>query len=262
MKKLSLLISLLLFVAFGGACHSANSGMYSVETSWGKVTQVHPPGDYYTTFSPGAAAHDVDGKPWVIDVEVHTATKDNAALKIPVRVQGMVNPNTVAEFFAKFGDDQKVREQKINEFITSAVQPAGRDAVVQHDAYSVFAEQDAIQSVMAEKVKAYMEQQMFCQFISVQIIGKPVFDNADIENAAGKVVAAQKLKQAAEQQKLAAQTTLEKNQIENQIYSQSPQAFELAKLALQRDIAEKWAAHPGALVFGGSNLQVQIPSNK
>ncbi len=257
------ILILLVCVAFVGACHSATSGSYSVETSYGKVVAVHPPGDWYTTFSYGSAAFDVDGRPWSEDVQVHTFTKDNAALTLTVRIQGKVDPDKVGEFVAAFGITEKARDEKLNKYVTGATQTFGRDAIVQHDAYDIFSKQDEIQTFIGDRMKEYMERTMYSEFIAVQIIDKPAFDNPAIEQAASEVVAAQKLKQAAEAKKSAAQTTLEKNEIDNKIYTTSPQAFELAKLAMQRDIAEKWSAHQGTLVFGsGSSLQIQAPAGK
>lgn len=263
MNKLKL-VGLLTIAIFLGACHSAQSGTYSVETSWGKVVNVHQPGDWYTTFSPGSAANEIDGRPWSEDVKVHTFTKDNAALTVTVRIQGRVDPDKVNNFIGTFGLDAKARDEKINKYVTGATQTIGRDAIVQHDAYAIFVKQDEVQNFIGERMKVYMESEMSCQFIAVQIIDKPAFDNPAIEQAASEVVAAQKLKQAAEAKKAAAQTTLEKNQIENQIYTTSPQAFELAKLDKQIAVAEAWAKHSGgALIFGGGNNPVMIsPSGK
>lgn len=262
MNKLKL-VGLIIMAFLMGACHSANSGTYSVETSWGKVVQVHQPGDWYTTFSPGSAANEIDGRPWSEDVKVHTFTKDNAALTVTVRIQGRVDPAKVSDFINTFGLDAKARDEKINLYVTGATQTIGRDAIVQHDAYDIFVKQDEVQAFIADRMKTYMENEMACQFIAVQIIDKPVFDNGAIEQAASDVVAAQKLKQAADAKKAAAQTTLEKNQIENQIYTSSPQAFELEKLRLQGQIAESWSKHQGTLVFGnGSSTQLQVPTGK
>lgn len=256
--KLKILVFLI--VALGVGCHSASSGSYSVETSWGKVVNVHQPGDWYTTLSPGAAANELDGRPWSEDVKVHTFTKDNAALTVTVRIQGKVDPEKVTAFVGIFGLDAKARDEKIERYVTGATQTIGRDAIVQHDAYDIFIKQDEVQAFIDGRMRTYMEAEMSCNLIAVQIIDKPVFDNPQIEQAASEVVAAQKLKQAAEAKKAAAQTTLEKNQIENQIYTSSPQAFELEKLRLSAVIADNWAKHPGALVFGGGNVQVQVPS--
>jgi hypothetical protein len=262
MKNIKL-IGIVVVALFLGACHSANSGTYSVETSWGKVVNVHQPGDWYTTFSPGSAANEIDGRPWSEDVKVHTFTKDNAALTVTVRIQGRVDPDKVSDFINTFGLEDKARDEKINKYVTGATQTIGRDAIVQHDAYDIFVKQDEVQAFISDRMKEYMETAMACQFIAVQIIDKPVFDNPAIEQAASDVVAAQKLKQAADAKKAAAQTTLEKNQIENQIYTSSPQAFELEKLRLQGQIAASWAQHQGALVFGNGNNPMMIaPTGK
>lgn len=260
MRRIPLLLITLLITLFVVGCHSADQGAVKVETSWGNIKQIHYPGDWFTCMSPGCNVYDVDLRPWTDDIAVHTATKDNAPLKVLIKVTGRVNSGKVKEYLSQFGFDQESRHAKRYQIETGAVQTYGRDAIVQHEAYSVFAEQDAIQKFMFDRLKEFYEQQMFSDLVSVQIVDKPTFDNADIEGAASKVVAAQKLKQAAEQYKAAAQTTLEKNQIENQIYSQSPQAFEIRKLEIQRDIAEAWSKHQGTLVFGG-NSQIQVPAH-
>lgn len=104
-------------------------------------------------------------------------------------------------------------------------------------------------------------QELFSDLVSVQIIDRPDFDNDDIENAASRVVAAQKEKEAQEQYKQAAQVELERNEIINKIYTSSPQAFELKKLEWQKYIAEAWAQNHAPIVFGGST-QIQIPTGK
>jgi hypothetical protein len=261
MKRLGTVLALVALTVFAAGCNSANQGSVQVETKWGKIVNVHQPGDWFTTWSPGAASYEVDMRPWNEDIQVHTATKDNAALVIHLKVTGQIKGDLVSQYLTTFGFDQKDRETKRNQMETGAVQTVGRDAVVLHDAYSVFAEQDAIQNFMTEKLKVFFADRMYSHLLSVQIIDKPTFDNKEIEEAASKVVAAQKLKQAQEQYKQAAQIELEKNQIINQIYVSSPQAYQLALLEKQKDIASAWAAHQGPLVFGGGgNFQLQVPS--
>ncbi len=259
MSKLILsLVVGLSFVTLG--CNSADQGKVQVETKWGRIVKVHQPGDWFTTWSPGAASYEVDMRPWTDDVQVHTATKDNAALVLHLKVTGQVKNELVSEYITTFGFEQKDREARRGAMESGAVQTIGRDAVVQHDAYNVFAEQDAIQNLMTEKLKEFYAQRMYSNLLSVQIVDKPTFDNQQIEQAASQVVAAQKLKQAQEQYKQAAQIELEKNQIVNQIYAQSPQAYQLALLEKQKEIAQAWAQHQGPLVFGGgSNFQLQVP---
>jgi len=256
MNKLLLILALAML---SSGCNSADQGAVKVETKWGKIVAIHQPGDWFTTWSPGASSYDVDMRPWTDDIQVHTATKDNAALIIHLKVTGQIKSDAVNQYVTTFGFEQKDREARRGAMETGAVQTIGRDAVVLHDAYSVFAEQDAIQNFMTEKLKDFYAERMYANLLSVQIVDKPTFDNHDIEDAAGKVVAAQKLKQAQEQYKQAAQIELEKNQIVNQIYSQSPQAYQLALLEKQKEIAQAWAGHQGPLVFGGGSFQLQVP---
>ena len=86
MKQLTIMFVLLVLAAFSVGCNAADQGSVKVETGWGKVKAVHQPGDFFTCWSPGCAVYDVDMRPWSDEIEVHTATKDNAPLKIKVRI--------------------------------------------------------------------------------------------------------------------------------------------------------------------------------
>jgi hypothetical protein len=259
MQRTILLVSVLVLATFGIGCNAAEQGAVKVETAWGKVTTVHQPGDWFTCWSPGCGYADVDMRPWTDDIDVHSGTSDNAGLKIRIKVTGRIKADRVIDYLTTFGFDSEQRHARRYQIETGAVQTIARDAIALHSAYNIYKEQQTIQKAIEDRLKDFYATQLYADLISVQITDRPDFDNDEIENAASKVVAAQKQKEAEQQYKEAAQTRLEKNQIENQIYAQSPQAFELEKLKLQGQIAQAWAAHQGALVFGGNNLQVQVP---
>ncbi len=259
------LAALLVIASFSAiGCNQANQGAVSVETKWGKIVKIHQPGDWYTTMSPGSAAYDADMKPWADDITVHVGTSDNAGLKLTIKVVGKVkNDNTnIYNYLDKFGLDVEPRHAKRWQIESGAVQTITRDAVALHSAYNIYKEQQTIQNAIQERLVQTFATELFSDLVSVQIIDRPDFDNDDIENAASRVVAAQKEKEAQEQYKQAAQIELEKNQIINQIYTSSPQAFELKKLEWQKYIAEAWSRNNAPLVFGGNNLQIQVPTGK
>lgn len=257
MKRL-LAVLALAFLAVG--CNNATQGKVSVETYYGAVHAVHQPGEWYTTMSPGYEAHDVDTTPFTDDITVHVGTKDNAGLKLNIKVVSQVGTDTenIKKYVGRFGMDQEIRHKKRVELISGHVQTITRDAVGTHDAYSLYKEQAKIQQYIEEQLRPFLATQVFATLVSAQITDRPDFDNDEIEQAASRVVAAQKQKEAEQQYKEAAQTRLEKNQIENQIYSQSPQAYQLALLEKQREIAQAWSQHQGPLVFGGGTVQMQL----
>jgi len=260
MKYVILCISALM-LSFSTGCNQANQGEVSVETSWGKVIQVHQPGEWYTTIAPGKKAYTVDTRPWADDIPVHVGTSDNAGLKLTVKVVGRILPNRVSDYLTTFGFDAEERYKRRGQIESGAVQTITRDAVAMHTAYNIYKEQQNIQMFIQERLKEIFANQLFAELISVQITDRPDFDNDDIENAASRVVAAQKEKEAQEQYKQAAQTELEKNEIVNRIYASSPQAFELKKLEWQKYIAEAWAQNHAPIVFGG-NTQIQVPTGR
>lgn len=259
MKRLLLIVAL---AVFASACNNAEQGTVMVETKWGGVVTTHQSGEWFTTWGPGAAAYAVDLKPWTDDIIVHTGTSDNAGLRIQLKVTGKIKPDSVINYVATFGLDPEQRHARRYQIETGAVQTIARDAIALHSAYNIYKEQQSVQTLIFERLKPFYEQYLFAELVSVQITERPDFDNDDIETAASKVVAAQKMKEAEQQYKEAAQIRLEKNQIENQIYAQSPQAFELEKLKLQGQIAQAWASHQGALVFGSNNVQTQLTGQK
>lgn len=252
------LLTVLFLASVSVGCNSAQQGAVSVETKWGKITQVHQPGDWYTTWSAGSAAYDVDTRPWTDDIDTHAGTSDNAGLKIRVKVTGRIKPDKVQEYLTTFGFEVDARHARRYQIETGQVQAIVRDSIALHTAYNIYKEQQTIQKSIEDRLKEVYSNQLYADLVSVQITDRPDFDNDEIENAASRVVAAQKQKEAEEQYKQAAQTRLEKNEIENRIYASSPQAFELRKLELQRDIAGSWASNHAPIVFGGS-VQVQVP---
>lgn len=115
---------------------------------------------------------------------------------------------------------------------------------------------------MQEKVfadmKTFFANQMYLNLENLQLVGKPDFDNDDIDNAAGNVVAATKKKEAAEADLARARVEAETKQIQAQTYAQSPALLRIRELEIQKETAAAWAAHQGTLVFGSnSSLQLQ-----
>ncbi len=262
MRKL-LLFTIIVLATFVSACNYAQEGSVSIETYKGQVVGVHYPGDSYQTwYKPYAASMDVDISPWNDDIVVHVGTSDNAGLKLTIKVIGKVkiDKENIRSYLSSFGLDADKRHEKRKNILSGAVQTITRDAVAVHTAYNLYKEQQNIQKAIEETLRPVVENQIFSELVSVQIVDRPDFDNDDIEMAASKVVAAQKEKEAQEQYKQAAQIELEKNEIVNRIYQSSPQAFELKKLEWQKYIAEAWAQNHAPIVFGSGNLQVQVPT--
>lgn len=109
-------------------------------------------------------------------------------------------------------------------------------------------------------MKAYFANEMHLVLENLQFIGKPDFDNNDIDTASSNTVASQQKKNAALADLERAKVEAETKQVQAQTYAQSPQLLELERLRLQKETAGEWAKHQGALVFGnGSYLQFQVP---
>lgn len=263
MKQIKLL-AIIALALFAGACNSAQQGAVSVETYYGKVQKIHQPGDWYTTISPGYAAWEVDMKPWADDITVHVGTSDNAGLRLTVKVVGRVkNSNeSILGYIEKFGLDVEQRHARRWQIESGAVQTITRDAVALHTAYNIYKEQQTIQNDITNRLKDVFDKELFAELVSVQITDRPDFDNDDIENAASRVVAAQKEKEAQEQFKQAAQIELEKNEIINRIYVSSPQAFELKKLEWKKYIAEALARNNAPIVLSDDAAKLFLSTDK
>lgn len=271
MKRFLLLATMLLFGILSSACNYASEqGTVSVEVTQGKVVKVHEPGETYTTFGPYTTGYEVDLRNHMDGVDIQGVTTDNAPfyMKIDVVYHPLHVPNAgpdndpLVKYLSAFGFEADPRSARRWGVLAQLVKNAARDATSgKYDAYALRAKQAeflaAIQTELAEKFK----NELFCEVVSVGMEIQPQFNDPRIDQAANAVVAAKKEQEAQQALKAAAQTRLEKEQIQNQIYTSSPQAYQLALLDKQKDIAQAWSAHQGTLIFGsGTSFQLQVPT--
>lgn len=263
MKISRFALVLLLVLTFGsiGCAEYSKEGQVTVETHKGAVAFVHRPGEnFYVWYKWYTETFPVDVKPWSEDIDVYTGTKDNATVKLKIRVSASIPTDftSIAKYFAKFGTDQEDRHARRLSLLSGALQGAAREAVNNVDAYSLYAAQGGIQDEIKQKMSAFIYEQTFCVLQDLQIVERPDFTDDRIENAASGVVAAKKEREEAAEKEQAAIVKKRTAEIENSILRDSPQAYEIRILEKKKEIAEAWSKHQGTLIFGG-NSQVQIP---
>lgn len=255
MKRRISLLAMVAFVALSAACTSSQQGEVQVETKYGKIVAIHRAGDYFTTFGAGSTSFPVNMRNHMDGVDFTGVTKDNATfyMKVDVVYHPIDNDGEIGSYVTAFGYDETERAGRRWAVLNQLVKNACRDATAgKYDAYDVKAAQSKIVADIHAALLPSFKTEMHLDIASVGMEIAPQFSDSRIDDAANQVVAAQKLKQAAEAQKAAAQTNLEKAQIDNQIYTQSPQAFELKKLEWQAYTAQQWSHHQGTLIFGNS----------
>jgi hypothetical protein len=253
MFKLKILLILILTLLAVGCSTSTEQGTVQVETTYGKVVKIHRSGDWFTTFGVGTTSFEVDMRNHLDGVDYEGVTKDNApfGMKVDVVYHPIDKDDEIIAYVTALGFDPSERATRRWGVLNQLVKNSCRDATSgKYDAYDLRANQAAILSDIKKELDTTLGKEMHIEVASVGMEIQPQFKDGRIDDAANQVVAAQKLKQAAEAQKAAAQTNLEKAQIDNKIYTDSPQAYQLAVLEKQRQIAEAWSHHQGTLILG------------
>lgn len=266
MKQL-MTITLVLFstIFMTGCWVTAEQGTVQYQTIWDKPGEIIRPesGGMWTIFTVGDAYYPVSLKSTTTDsIVVQAQSKDNARLTLPVQVTYHLKneDGSIREHLGQYGLDEKARESAFNKVLVGHVNTETRNAIAEYDAYALMANQGAIQQTIHNRLKAIMESQLRQELESVQLLGAPNFENDDIEIAASRVVANQKLKQAADAAQEAAIVETETKKIQAQNF-ENPKiyALEMAKLKVQE--AEAWSKHQGTLIFGGGqDVQIQVPN--
>lgn len=271
MKRITLTLAMLMAAFGASACNYASEqGTVSVEVTQGKVVKVHEPGETYTTFGPYTTGYEVDLRNHMDGVDIQGVTTDNAPfyMKIDVVYHPMHTPNAgpdtdpLVKYLSAFGFEQDARAGRRWGVLAQLVKNAARDATSgKYDAYALRAKQAEFLAAIQGELNDKFKNELFCEIVSIGMEIQPQFNDPKIDQAANAVVAAKKEQEAQQALKNAAQTRLEKEQIQNQIYASSPQAYQLALLDKQIEIAKAIGQHNGALVMGGNSpLQLQIPS--
>ena len=267
MQKVLLALIVTSTIFLTGCWTTAEQGTVQYQTIWDKPGDIIRPesGGIWTIFIMGDSYYTVSMKSITTDaITVQAQTKDNARLNIQVAVTyHLKNDDTaIREHLAQYGLDAKARESAFNKILVGHVNTETRNAIAEYDAYSLMANQGAIQQTIQNKLKVILEGQLRQELESVQLLSAPDFDNDDIEVAASRVVANQKLKQAADAAQEAAKVETETKKIQAQTFENPKMyAIELQKLKVQE--AEAWAKHNGTLIFGsGGQSPLMLDINK
>jgi hypothetical protein len=249
------------------ACNSAKEqGTVSVETSWGKIVQVHQPGDMFSCLSPGCDYYEVDLRDHMDGVDCAGVTTDNIAFYMKVDVVFKPVADRVADYISLFGaeNDNGERDSKRWNVLRQHVMNACRNATSgKFTAYDLRAQQGIVLAAMQTELQPKLLSEMLLSLSSIGMEIQPQFNDPRIDEAANMVVAAKKQKEAEDALKAAADVRATRQQVEAQIYS-NPNAMKIEELKLMLEIekvrAQGIASHQGTLILGSTPTQVQIPA--
>lgn len=251
-------------IALTGACSSASEqGTVLVETSWGKIVQVHEPGDMFTCLSPGCATYEVDLRDHMDGVDCAGVTSDNIPFYMKVDVVHRPIKDRVAEYISLFGADTEGRSQKRWNVLRQHVGNACRNATSgRFNAYDLRAKQGEVLASIQAELTPKLSTEMALSLSSVGMEIQPQFNDPRIDEAANAVVAAKKQKEAEDALKAAADVRAERQQVEAKIFA-NPNAMKIEELKLMLEIervrADGIKHHQGTLIIGAPSTQVQIP---
>jgi hypothetical protein len=261
------LISILLLAVLStsgciGACdwREPKSGTVEVKTIYGKYNRIIQPSDggvwenwwgddYYTQNCTTVTK----------DFPIKSQTSDNARVTLTYTISYRRNcdEQSVIGFIENFGLGQDA-EPKYEQKLDGVVTKFGGNLSSAYTAYDLNENKTKIQDEISKQLSAVFPVDLFSKIESIQIKGAPDFENDDIELAASKVVANQKLKEAADAAYQADIVEQKRKELQAQTYS-NPALLKIRELELQVEIAGKWSAHQGTLVFGQTNgLQIPI----
>lgn len=271
MKKILMLVLLVTSIFSVGCVTNATEGEVQVQVVRGNITRIIRPSDGWvnTASTFGDDYYDISTRAFTDKIDVGASTKDNAALKITVAVTGHVlaDDESIKAYVRKFGLDSASRTERVTSLMTGHVSTETKNAIAAFDAYSLLANQEAIQKQVTEALKPILKQQLYIELESVQIIDRPDFLDDRIEAAASQVVANSKLKEAAQMSLDAARVDAEKKQVEAKTFS-DPALLKIKLLELQLQIeqarAEGIKGHQGSLTIVNGvdhNTQIQLKNN-
>lgn len=266
MKQILIVLMILVAVTVTG-CKKADEGTRLLKITPSGIEGVIKPADGYVNSARPTVDYDsFNIRVFTLPVDVTASTKDNAAVHI--HVQATILPpqddNEIISYVRKFGIDESERWGRMIQVVSGQINTEVKNAVSEHEAYSLLASQHKIQTDLLEKLRPILKSQVWMNLESLQIIGRPNFDDQRIEQAAASVVTNQKGKEAAEAALATAKVNAEQKQIEAQNFS-NPALFKIKELELQLEIervkAEGIAKHQGPLTIvngAGSGFQVQL----
>lgn len=264
MKIKLTLITIVAALSIG--CNSAKEqGTVAVETSWGKIVQVHQPGDMFSCLSPGCDYYEVDLRDHMDGVDCAGVTSDNIAFYMKVDVVFKPIADRVADYISLFGAENEAgeRDKKRWNVLRQHVMNACRNATSgKFTAYDLRAQQGTVLAAMQTELQPKLATEMLLSLSSVGMEIQPQFNDPRIDEAANAVVAAKKQKEAEDALKAAADVRATRQQVEAQIYS-NPNAMKIEELKLLLEIervrSQGIAAHQGTLILGSAGTQLQLP---
>lgn len=196
---------------------------------------------------------------------IKSQTSDNARVTIVVAVtyKRLSTNEDDPKWIAFFGLDEKESLPKFDGKLDNIMNKYGGGLTSKYTAYDLNENKAAMQSalengvtnekgeVVQEGLKTVFPKELISQLELVQIKGAPDFENDDIESAASKVVANQKLKEAAQAALEADKIEQQRKQLQAQTY-ENKTLYEIRLRELQVEEAKAWASHQGPLYLMGA----------
>lgn len=268
MQKLMLALLVSITMLGTGCWVTAEQGTIQYQTIWDRPGQIIRPesGGIWTITTIGDAYYPVSVKSRTTDsIVVQAQSKDNARLSIPIQVTYHIknDDESIREHLGQYGLDEKNRDAAFTKVLVGHVNTEARNAIAEYDAYALMSNQGAIQQTLQTRLKAIMESQLRQELESVQLLGAPDFENDDIEVAASRVVANQKLKQAADAAQEAAIVETKTKEIQAKNF-ENPKIYALEIQRLEVEKAAHYGKLTGTLIINGSgqNMPMILNTNK
>lgn len=259
-----ILLSIVVVSLFSISCTRADVGTRVILTDSEGIRQVVKPSDgYVSTINLSVREYEYDAKTFTLTEDVLGSTKDNA--QVGINIQVTIDPpqvdSEVQAFVTKFGLTPDDRKGRLFPLLHARVNTEAKNAITEYDAYSLLANQEAIQKKITDSLKPILKGQMWLTLESIQIIGRPDLPDA-IENAASAVVANQKAKDAATAALETARVDAERKEVEARTFN-NPAMLQLKKLELELEIqkakSDGIAKHNGPLtIVEGTPTQIQL----
>lgn len=255
--KFILLTLLAMLIGTQTACWEVpDNGTVLVETYYGKASRIIRSPGIWTPIKPG---YDYYPLPTTTetsdDIVVRGSSKDNAPFKWTVRLTYKMPDNDMVmlNHINKFGAERERRNAQVSKSLILELQSQVSTAANAFEAYALVENSAAAESKVLENMKTFFNNNIYLELENLQLVGKPDFDNDDIDNAAGRVIAAKKNKEIAELDLAKSKVEAETKQVQAQTFAQSPALLEIRKLELKKEEAQAWAQHNGTLVFGNNS---------
>ena len=262
MKKIGLLGFVFFFALTNVGCwKTPEQGKVYVQTISGQISGVVRPPGIWTIFVFWDEYYEMTLRSNTVTENVRASSKEPANFGIQAQIAYSVidRDDSIIAFANKYGLEASEQDSRFIPQLKAMFQTAFREEAAKYEAYTLISNQDTIQKAVEDKLRPKLSFEHHVKLEGINLLGKADFDNDDIDNAASKVVAAQKLKEAAQAELDAENINLQKRNLQAQSYEKSPALLRLEQLKLQEKIAEALAKHNGTLVLGaGSPLNLGI----